>query len=72
LGVWFGWTAFFHAAEAKPLSICQALFGKVTLLGQPWVAVDSFVIALPISMIVIIVSQWQCGGRQPSSLGVAE
>jgi len=59
--VWFVWTAFFHAAEAKPLSLCQAIFGKVTLLGAPWTAVDPLVIALPVSMAVMLVLQWQYG-----------
>ena len=26
--VWFLWTAFFHAAEAKPLGLCQVIFGN--------------------------------------------
>lgn len=65
--VWFVWTAFFHAAEAKPLGLCQALFGKVTLLGAPWTAVDPIVIALPISLIVMVVMQWQAGKSQPAT-----
>jgi SSS family solute:Na+ symporter len=56
---WFVWTAFFHAAEAKLLGISQAIFGKATLLGSPWTAVDPIVIALPISFIVMVVLQWQ-------------
>jgi SSS family solute:Na+ symporter len=58
---WFVWTAFVHAAEAKPLGICQALFGKVTLLGSPWTAIDPLVIALPVSFIVMIAIQLQAG-----------
>ena len=56
---WFFWTAFIHAAEAKPLGLCQAVFGKVTLLGSPWTAVDPIVIALPVSFVVMVVLQWQ-------------
>jgi solute:Na+ symporter, SSS family len=63
--IWFVWTAFFHAAEAKLLGICQALFGKATLLGSPWTAVDPIVIALPVSMIVMIVLQWQYSADVP-------
>lgn len=66
--IWFGWTAFFHAAEAKPLGICQALFGKVTLLGQPWVAVDPIVVALPASLMVMIAMQWQYSRQQSSAV----
>lgn len=65
--VWFVWTAFFHAAEAKPLGLCQALFGKVTLLGAPWTAVDPIVIALPLSLIVMVVMQLQAGKAQPAA-----
>lgn len=68
--IWFLWTAFFHAAEAKPLGICPALFGKVTLLGSPWTAVDPIVIALPISMVVMILMQWQSGRQQLSAVAV--
>ncbi|MCK9631483.1 MAG: sodium:solute symporter family protein [Methanoregula sp.] len=65
--VWFFWTAFVHAAEAKPLGLCQALFGKVTLLGSPWTAVDPIVIGLPISLVVMVVMQWQIGKAQPAA-----
>ncbi len=65
--VWFAWTAFFHAAEAKPLGLCQAIFGKVTLLGSPWTAIDPLVIALPVSLAVMVVMQLQAGGRQPAA-----
>ncbi len=63
--IWFVWTAFVHAAEAKPLGLCQAIFGKVTLLGAPWTAVDPIVIALPVSLIVMVVMQVQAGKAQP-------
>jgi SSS family solute:Na+ symporter len=66
-GVWFGWTAFFHAEEAKPLGICQALFDEVTLLGQTWAAIDPIVITLAISVVVMIILQCQYGRRQPLS-----
>jgi SSS family solute:Na+ symporter len=69
--IWFVWTAFFHAAEAKPLGLCQAIFGKVTLLPSPWTAVDPIVIALPVSMIVMIILQWQYGKEQPAAAAAA-
>ena len=65
--IWFLWTAFIHAAEAKPLGFCQALFGKVTLLGSPWTAADPIVITLPISMVVMILMQLQSGRQQPAT-----
>lgn len=64
--IWFVWTAFFHAAEAKPLGLCQAIFGKVTILGAPWTAVDPIVIALPVSFIVMIIMQMRCGNDRPA------
>jgi len=69
--VWFLWTAFVHAAEAKPLGLCQALFGKVTLLGAPWTAVDPLVIGLPVSLLVMIVMQYQYGKEQPGVAAAA-
>lgn len=66
--IWFLWTAFIHAAEAKPLGLCQAIFGKVTLLGSPWTAVDPIVIALPISLIVMVLMQVQSGKQQPAAV----
>jgi SSS family solute:Na+ symporter len=65
--LWFLWTAFFHAAEAKPLGICQAIFGKVTLFGPPWTAVDPIVVALPISLMVMILIQWQSDKQESSN-----
>ena len=54
---WFVWTAFVHAAEAKTLGISQFLTGAQTVLGLPWSVVDPLVIALPISLIVMIIFQ---------------
>ncbi|OPX64222.1 MULTISPECIES: sodium:solute symporter [unclassified Methanoregula] len=63
--VWFAWTAFVHAAEAKPLGLCQAIFGTPTLLGSPWTAIDPIVIALPVSFVVMGFLQLQCSADQP-------
>jgi solute:Na+ symporter, SSS family len=69
---WFLWTAFVHAAEAKPLGLCQAIFGKASLLGLPWSVIDPIVIALPISFIVMIVMQVRAEKRQPAAVPAAE
>jgi len=58
--IWFLWTAFVHVAEAKPLGLCQALFGQASLLGLPWSVIDPLVIALPVSCIVMAVMQKLC------------
>ncbi|HWQ65486.1 MAG TPA: sodium:solute symporter family protein [Methanospirillum sp.] len=55
--VWFIWTAFVHAAEAKTLGISQFLIGAQTVLGLPWTVVDPLIIALPLSLIVMIIFQ---------------
>ncbi len=46
--------AFFHQKEAAALGISEALFGKTTLAGFPWVVVDPIVIALPLSTITLV------------------
>ncbi len=61
---WFFWTAFVHAAEAKPLGICQMLTGQVTLLGAPWTVIDPLVIALPVSAVIMGVMQLQHNNRE--------
>ncbi|HOW04437.1 sodium:solute symporter family protein [Methanospirillum hungatei] len=55
--IWFFYTVFIHTAEAKALGISQFLTGSVTILGAPWTVIDPLVIALPISLIVMIVFQ---------------
>ena len=65
--IWFLWTAFIHAAEAKPLGLCQTIFGKVMLLESQWTAIDPIVIALPISLVVMVLMQWQSGKQQPTA-----
>ena len=59
--IWFMWTAFVHTAEAKPLGICQALFGTPALLSYPWQVIDPLVIALPVSLAVMAVLQYRNG-----------
>jgi SSS family solute:Na+ symporter len=46
---------FLHKAEAAPIGICKALFGKDVLIaiGQ-WPSVDPIVFALPLSTVAII------------------
>ncbi|GHV29520.1 sodium:solute symporter [Bacteroidia bacterium] len=51
---------FMHKAEALPIGICKALFGKDFLIETyPWYAIDPIVFSLPLSVITIIaVSLW--------------
>jgi SSS family solute:Na+ symporter len=48
------WLTFVHAKEAVPLGICQAIFGKETLLAGTWTVVDPIVIATPLSLVAVI------------------
>jgi SSS family solute:Na+ symporter len=46
---------FMHKAEAAPLGICNALFGREVLIDvYPYYVIDPILYALPISTIVII------------------
>jgi len=64
------WLVFVHGAESKPLLICQALFGRPSLLGTltpdgrkvvsdvvwgiRWADVDPLIVALPLSILVTV------------------
>ena len=63
---WFFWTAFIHAAESKPLGLCQMIFGKPALLPLPWTVIDPIIIALPVSTVFMLLVQWLSGRQKPS------
>ncbi|MDZ7725144.1 MAG: hypothetical protein U5R06_20590 [candidate division KSB1 bacterium] len=45
-----------HIKESAPLLLCNALFGKDSLVqGSIWQVVDPLVIALPVAVIVLVV-----------------
>lgn len=47
---------FLHQKESEPLGICQLLFGKGFLIDAfPWMIVDPVLLALPVSLLVLIV-----------------
>ena len=52
---------FLHRAEAAPIGICRALFGRDVLIDvYPWFAIDPIVFALPLSTAaIILVSVWK-------------
>ncbi len=52
---------FLHRAEAAPIGICKALFGRDVLIDiYPWFAIDPIIFALPLSTAVIIIgSLWK-------------
>ena len=45
---------FLHAKEAAVFGLCEALFGRTTLLGGMWPFVDPIVVALPVSILVTL------------------
>jgi len=46
---------FLHLKESEPLGICQAIFGAPSLAGGfPWMIMDPIVIALPVSVVVLV------------------
>ena len=48
---------FLHKAEAAPIGLCKALFGKEVLIeSYPWPMIDPLLFALPLSAITIIVA----------------
>jgi SSS family solute:Na+ symporter len=49
------WLTFVHGKEAVPLGICQAIFGKATLLSGTWPLVDPILIATPLAFLVAFV-----------------
>ncbi len=50
------WMVFVHAKEAKPLGLCQALFGRATLSSSPVISnIDPIVVALPVSIVLMVV-----------------
>ncbi|MCQ1537779.1 sodium:solute symporter family protein [Methanocalculus taiwanensis] len=55
--VWFIWTVFVHAAESSVLGLSQFIFGVPSILSQPWSACNPLVIALPVSLIVMVLFQ---------------
>lgn len=53
--VWFLWTAFVHVKESSALGISNFIFGVPAILTAPWQDVDPLVIALPLSVLVLLV-----------------
>lgn len=53
--VWFFWAAFVYAKDSVVFGLCEAIFGKVSLLGEPWINVDPLVIAVPASILALVI-----------------
>jgi SSS family solute:Na+ symporter len=59
--------AGFIIVISMPLYTAAILIGGA-LLRSPWTAVDPIVIALPISLVVMILMQWQSGKQRPATV----
>jgi len=55
--IWAIWTAFVHAAESGAIGLSQLIFGAPSVLGLPYSAINPLVVALPVSLIVMVVFQ---------------
>jgi len=49
------WILFIHKQESSLIGLCQALFDKPALLGNPWDVVDPLFIGLPVSLVLTVV-----------------
>jgi SSS family solute:Na+ symporter len=63
---WFFWTFFVHIKESSILGVCKFLTGQNAILGMPWQVIDPLVIALPVSIIALVVG-WVYETRLPES-----
>jgi SSS family solute:Na+ symporter len=61
---WFLWTAFVHRAESAPLGISRLLTGADALLPVPWQVLDPLVIALPLSLLALVIAAALEGRRR--------
>jgi SSS family solute:Na+ symporter len=52
---WALWTVFVHKAESSVLRVSEIITGNPSVLGFPWEVVDSLFIALPLSIVAMIV-----------------
>jgi SSS family solute:Na+ symporter len=55
---------FLHRAEAAPIGICKALFGRDVLIDvYPWYAIDPIVFSLPLSIAAIVLVSLYCSKK---------
>jgi solute:Na+ symporter, SSS family len=54
-GTYIYMVLFVHAKEAGIFGLCKLLFNKTTLSSAPWTYIDPMVVALPVSILVIVV-----------------
>jgi SSS family solute:Na+ symporter len=53
--VWLFWMLFCCTTDSKVMGLCKALTGSDSILTKPWSILDPMVIALPLSIITLIV-----------------
>jgi len=52
---WGIWTVFVHKAESSVLKIAELLTGDPSVLSFPWTVIDALFIALPLSILALII-----------------
>jgi solute:Na+ symporter, SSS family len=63
---WFLWTAFVHIKESSVIGLSKLMFGTDAVLGSPWTVVDPLVIAIPASVIALLIGIYVDRARSPS------
>ncbi len=48
------WMMFFHEKESSIIGLCQMIFGRPAILGNPWDIVDPLFIGLPVSIVLTV------------------
>ncbi|HIH76544.1 MAG TPA: sodium:solute symporter family protein [Methanomassiliicoccales archaeon] len=64
--VWAIWTVFVHQAESGVLRVSEILTGNPSVLDFPWTVVDSLFIALPLSIVALIIGTMIERRRSPA------
>ena len=64
---WGIWTVFVHQAESSVLRVSELITGNPSVLEFPWTVVDSLFIALPLSVIAMIVGMLIERKRAPAT-----
>ncbi len=62
--VWFLWALFVNTRYAAVFGLSKATLGTTGVLPYPWSAIDPLVIALPLSLLAILVLQVKSGRKK--------
>ena len=71
---WFLWSAFIQVDISNRLGLCNALFGVNTLAGHPWQVMDPLIIAVPISIVALVIGwyyEFKIKKKEPAPESIA-